>query len=246
MRDGEKLLIKRFEELDERALSRGCFCYTDFLTLSEQDILLSVRTGAPVCFSGGFEHAERKVARFGSAGWDEPFPVKTIFVEPLSLKNSENLCHRDFLGALLGCGIRREKTGDIVVDGNCAYVVCVDSVADYIKENLSQVRHTVVKTSFVRGIPDSLLPQPHEETMLIASERLDALISAVYNLSRSESREYFLHGKVFVNSRLTENAVYRPLEDDVVSVRGLGRFIYCGTVRETQKGKLWAAVKIYK
>ena len=127
------------------------------------------------------------------------------------------LSHRDFLGALLSCGVRREKVGDILVFENSAYVFCYDSIAEFISENLSEVKHTSVKCSYSSQIPQNVFPSPEEKNVVIASERLDAVVAAVYNLSRTESQSLFAQKKIFVNSRVTENTSFQPETDDVIS-----------------------------
>ena len=79
-----------------------------------------------------------------------------------------------------------------------------------------------------------------------ASERIDGVIAKVYNMSRSQSIEYFRAKKVYVNSRLCENNSYQLKQQDVVSVRGYGKFVYNGVGYQTKKGKLSVKVGIYK
>ena len=248
MQNEEKLLKNRFEELAARSKTRGIFCYTDFLNFAAQDVLLSHHWDVSVKLFGGFEEAERQIARFGDenlSAWDEPFPIVCVHVKPASQKLAEDLSHRDFLGALLACGVRREKIGDILVYDNSAYIFCNDAIADFVKENLTEVRHTSVKCSFAEDIPKDALPKPEEKTVVIASERLDALVAAVYNLSRSDSQDLFVKKKIFVNSRMTENTSFQPENGDVISVRGYGRFIYEKILKETQKGRLRVLVKVF-
>ena len=85
-----------------------------------------------------------------------------------------------------------------------------------------------------------------EETRLTAaSERLDALVSAAFNLSRAESARLFEAERVFVNGLPAHSASSRPEEGDMVSVRGLGRFRFEGALGETRKGRLRVSLRIY-
>jgi hypothetical protein len=52
-------------------------------------------------------------------------------------------------------------------------------------------------------------------------------------------------GKVYVDSRLTEDPDYKLNTDSIISVRGFGRFIYEGIVKETKKGRLFINVRVY-
>lgn len=248
MSDDEKLLKKRLTEKHERALSRGIAVYSDFLTMAEQDTLLSLGLFPAPELSGGYPGAERRVAVFG-AGEDAditpPSPVKCVKISPLSAKFAEKLTHRDYLGALMSLGIKRETLGDIAVSGCDAYLFCLDNISGFICSELTEVRRTPVKCSVTEAPEELVNAQPEERETVVPSLRADALVAAVYRLSRGEAQELFTRGLVFLNSRLLENGAKTLSENDVVSVRGHGRFIFTGESRETKKGRIRAAVKVF-
>jgi RNA-binding protein YlmH len=90
------------------------------------------------------------------------------------------------------------------------------------------------------------LELPEERSFFVASERLDGVISAVFGLSRSESLKLFGQKLVFCDSKLCENADRTIPENSIVSVRGYGRFIYCGIAKTTKKGRLCINARVYK
>lgn len=243
----EALLIKRFKELESRSYNRGIFEYSDFLNMYEQDLLFkNIKT--PFSLFGGYEGAERQIAVFGSEdelGYSPSYPVTCILVSPLLQKFADDLTHRDFLGSVLGLGIKRETVGDIIIKNNTGYIFCLDTVADFIIENLKKVRHTSVKCERVEETPEEVNPEPTEKFIIVASERLDVIIAEIYNLSRSESNTLFLAKKVFINGKLTENNSHKIKQGDTISVRGYGRFNWLGTLGETKKGRLKANVEVY-
>lgn len=239
---------KRLTELSDRAYARGCYTTTEFLTLAEQDVLLHLsRCNVPVRLDGGYDGAERKIAVFGSSdlcGYDMPSPIVCIAICPVLQKFAGTLSHRDFLGSVMGLGIRREMLGDILVHDNCGYLFCLDSISSYITDQLTQVRHATVHCK-ISPPPAICLSPPPRQTVNVASERLDAIIAAVYHLSRSDAQRYFGQEKVFVNSRLTGSPAGTPRAGDIVSVRGLGRFVYDGIDQATRKGRLRIFVRKY-
>jgi RNA-binding protein YlmH len=246
--ENKNLLLNRFEELGNRAFSRGIWVFSEFLTLAEQDILLSMRPICPFTLQGGALSAERKVAAFGSeelCGWVEEAPIDCVKIAALSQKFADKLTHRDFLGSLMGLGIRREVLGDIMIFDNVGYLFCLNTISGYICDNLTQVRHTTVRCERCEA-PDIATALPDTTELVVASERLDALVAAVYRLSRSEAQELISQEKVFLSGRLPNGASATISEGTIVSVRGYGRFIYEGTIRETKKGRLRVIVRIYK
>ena len=116
-------------------------------------------------------------------------------------KFADELSHRDFLGALMNLGIKRELLGDIIVKDNCGYILCLEHIAPYICENLERVRHTSVKCE-KSNLPNDLKNEPEPTEIFAASKRIDVVIAAVYNLSRNETSKLIKAEKVFVNSRL--------------------------------------------
>lgn len=243
MTDDEKRLVRRFEELGDRAAVRGKPAYSEFLTLAEQELLPRAVSGN-CCLFGGWEDAERRIACFGENAGDCA-PVACLRCSPLSAKFAEELGHRDYLGALMSLGLRREVLGDILLAGGDAYLFCLESVADFVIGELTQIRRTAVRCERVDAPPQNAFPTPEERQVVVSSVRLDALVAAVYALSRSEGQELIAQGRVFINGRQTPSASAPLAEGDQVSVRGHGRFQFCGIARETKKGRIRVTVKIY-
>ena len=146
----------------------------------------------------------------------------------------------------MNLGIKREMLGDIFVKENRACVFCKDSIADYIIENLTRIKHTTVKVSKTADIEDITALVLEEKTIQVSSIRVDAVVSKVYNLSRNSAIELFQTGLVFINGReCTENAKsLKP--NDIVSVRGYGKFEYSEELNLSKKGKINCKVRIYK
>jgi len=248
MPDDIQRLRKRLEELASRACRRGVYSFSEFLTLAEQATLCGMRVEAPYTLEGGYTDAERKIAVFGSkelCGYRAEPPIRCLRIAPLAPKFAESLTHRDFLGALIGLGIRREVLGDIIVGGNCGYLFCLESIAEYVLSQLTQVRRTAVKAERSDSPPVSAAELPERSQIVVASERLDAVVAAVYKLSRSESQGLFGQDRVFVNGRAAGSLTYSPEVGDTISVRGFGRFVYEGVEGETRKGRLRAEVRIF-
>ena len=246
--DEELQLKKRFEELYNRSYSNGCYAFSDFLTLVQQDILVKTLPEKGYSLFGGYENAERKIACFGNesiCGYSDTPPVCCVKIEPLQQKFADNLTHRDFLGSLMALGIKRETLGDIIVFENTGFLFCLETIAPYIVENCVSVRHTTVACAVVDSPPVDSIRLPDESEFVTASLRCDAVIAAVYKLSRNESQKLFEQKLIFINSANCLNPSQTLNENDLVSVRGKGRFIFCGKIYTTKKGRLRIAVRVF-
>lgn len=125
MDNDENKLKKRFAELSLRAVEQRRTVSSDFLTLDEQSTLASAQLFSRVYLYGGYPLAERRAALFGEKSEEEKAAecdFVWVKISPVSKKFADELTHRDFLGTLMGLGIKRETIGDILTDDNCGYV----------------------------------------------------------------------------------------------------------------------------
>lgn len=247
-------LKKRLTELAEKAYSRNIYTYTPFLGLAEQQAYYAVErevSYAGVQMEGGAPLCERKIIRFGDPGYEEAFPIAQVEILPRTPKFAENLTHRDFLGAIMNLGIERDVVGDIFLsDGKAmqeksALLFCHENIADYIVENLERVRYTNVACKRTQGKIELANAEPERVSVTVASPRADGVISKVYNLSREESRGLFNNGCIFINGIQTQNLSCQLKEEDAVTVRGYGKFIFYGQTGTSRKGKERVEVGIF-
>jgi len=227
----ERQLKNRFYELYERG---GC---SDFLTPAQQQIL--AHTGLCCTLEGGHPDAERCIAVFG-----EGTEIVCLEIAPLSEKFAGELSHRDFLGALMGLGLRRETLGDIVLVGKTGYLFCLPGVADFIESELHEVGRTRVKVA-PGALPEGTAVLPQPTSVVVSSTRLDALIAAVFDLSRAESAQLFEKERVLIGGAPVKGPSKEAKPMDIISVRGFGRFRYDGEERETKKGRLRVIIRKY-
>ena len=235
--DGSKLK-RRLAELEERAYNTGVACSSRFLNIAEQSEAREAIFG--IRLEGGYEGAERRVAVFGKT---DGLPIACVKIAPVSKKFSDELTHRDFLGALMGLGIKREMLGDIVLVGGAGYLFCLDEIAPVIISELTEVKRTTVRCEY-SALPDDAAREGEEKSLVVSSERLDAVLAAVYRLSRSEAKEFCEKGLVYVDSRLVTKAGAELDEGARVTLRGRGRFTFLGIERETKKGRLRVLVRV--
>lgn len=246
MRGGEaenKIQIQRFRELADTAGQKHCVTHTNFLNLAEQSLFYE-QTGScsalPFTVAGGYPQAERRVVLFGiEDAADTALPVSLIQISRKNIHFTEPPSHRDYLGALLNLGIKRELLGDILPgeDGSGACVFCMESICAYLCENLCTVRRDTVSCRQIFQLPPQFACKISSDIVTAASERLDAIVAAVWHLSRGQSYNYFTEGKVFVNGRCVTDNSRRPHPGEIISVRGVGRFQYAGVVGDTKKGR---------
>ena len=249
--DKDEEIKRHIRDLADRCYRQGRYTYTDFLNMADQSAFFDMEREldfVPYSLFGGTCGSERKILRFGSAdtlGYEESFPIRCISAVPSAPRFAQELTHRDFLGAVMSLGIERDLIGDIIVRDNCAYIFCLDSMADYISGSLDKVKHTTISCEVTKEVPKGALPRFSEEEFVVSTPRCDAVTAKAYNLSRSKSIDLFRSKKVFLNGRQLENNSLSLKPGDIISVRGYGKFIFSGVSAQTGKGRCRIKIKRY-
>ena len=244
--ENSELLKKRLSELSYRAFERGYTTFSEFLNIDEISTLKSLKLPCSAVLFGGYEGAERCVAGFGESIDNYDFPICCLKIEPVQQKFADKLNHRDFLGSLMNLGINRNTLGDIIVINNIGYLFCLESISEYITQNLKKVKHTTINCEALTDSIDFLIPEPEEKEIIVSSLRADAVISSVFKLSRNEAASLFAGERIFINSKAVLKDSVLLKDNDIVSVRGKGKFIFSQKLRETKKGRIIVTVKVYK
>ncbi len=247
----EDIILKnRIKELARLSYLKEIPTNTLFLNLHEQTIFHSIISELPkqkhVLF-GGYEAAERKVVCFVPSYTDEiSFDMLSVLkISPKNAKFSDELKHKDFLGALMNLGLERNTLGDILISENTAYIVVLEKIKNIIKDNLEFIKHTKVVLDEAKFSDLTFANEGKEALVNAASLRLDVLIAAVFNKSRTVVSELVLSGLVFINGKQSTNHSYTLKEGEIISVRGLGRFKFVESLKTTKKNRLVLKVLLY-
>ena len=236
-------LNKRMNELALRASYAGEPCYTRFLepSMAEAARAAAAHAGVRVAFWGGCPDAERCVAAFYVDEGPEAseYPIAALRIAWNA--KFANPGHRDLLGAVMGLGIDRETTGDIVMGryhgADCAYLFALPEMASYIAANLEGAGRASVRVSVAQEEPELLPPEGEALRVTVQNERLDAVLAATCRLSRSEAQRLIAAGLVKLNHAPCLRADARLAEGDLISARGYGRVRVTAFLGESRRGR---------
>lgn len=249
--DEKQILRGRLNDLAKRAYQQNIYTYSSFLSMAELAALNEIQDEISFipyeCF-GGYAMAERQVVGFGSEeffGYAGSFPITAVRITPLLEKFSEDLNHRDFLGALMHLGIERSTLGDILIKEKTAYLFCLEKIAEPVCNELTKIKHTNVRCEITGLDIPALMPTLVDEEFPVSSLRLDGVLAALLKCSRKDALAFFADKRVTLNGRVTGRNSAILKEGDVFSVRGHGKFIFAGAGGSTRKGKIYVKVKRY-
>lgn len=223
---------------------------TDFLDPRQSFILQTLvnrHPDAALRLDGGYNGAERQRALVAPDYRDldeEPMRMKVMSITSDDQRLA-SLQHGDYLGAVLGLGLKREKIGDIHVREDGCHVIVAEEISSFLSMNLHQVHRVGVMTDIMDL--DSLKTAEAELEPLdltVASLRLDGIAGDVFRLSRSKVLVPIKAGRCRVNWRTEEDPSKMLKAGDIVALQGFGRFKVLECDGMTKKGRL--RVKIGK
>ena len=226
----------------EQALRNWEVVLTDFLAppeLAEIQSLFNRLTEIQILAGGGYPQAERQ--RLAIARSELPLDPDSVQIAALEIAGNflfDTATHRDFLGAILGTGIAREKLGDVLILGERgAQALIVPELAEFLQLHLTQVRSVPVKTRSI-DLGELKVPPPRTKslTTVEASMRLDAIASAGFGMSRSKMVALIESGAVRVNWKEVTQPSHLAKSGDLIAIRGKGR-LEIGEVALTKKGR---------
>jgi RNA-binding protein YlmH len=171
-------------------------------------------------------------------------------IAAVSLNGSDygSLTHRDWLGAILALGLERHVLGDIaVLDEHRAVVFVKPAIVPFIADTLHHAGSDTVRASAIT-LPDGFeIPRSFERMEAsVASPRLDGVVRALTNLSRSDAASLVLAGDVELNY-FPEEKTDAPVEDgDILSIRGYGKYIIDSANTVTRRGRNRLVARKYK
>ncbi len=232
--------VARVIDQADQAIKTWEIMLTDFLSppsLIEIQQRFSRLTEVQLVAWGGYPQAERQ--RLAIARAEVPLDKSQVEVAALEIAGNflfDTATHRDFLGAMLGSGIVRDKTGDIIVLGERgAQVILVPELVEFLEMNLKQVRSVPVKTQRI-DLSELKIREPKKKELATveASLRLDAIASAGFGMSRSKMSDLIDGGDVRVNWKEITQSSYLIKPGDLIAIRGKGR-LEVGEVAVTKK-----------
>ncbi len=115
-------------------------------------------------------------------------------------RSGRALSHSDYLGALMGLGIKRTVVGDILVREDGADIIVLTEIADFIMQTFASAGRSHLS---LERLPIEALIIPAHETHeihdTVASLRLDALLAAAFRMPRGKAADAIRQGLVFVD-----------------------------------------------
>lgn len=255
-KNGEyKILVAKIIDKYEFCITKNKITYTDFLNISEVSILKKILREENInnyIFWGGKKEADRQILIF----YPERFSLemveknynKIFKVIRIELPNNIKYEHKEFLSGIMKLGVRREKFGDIIVYNHGADIIVFSEICNILVEDLKLLTRFRKSRIIVVDICELLDIKTEFENIniIVSSLRLDNFVSELAKCSRNQASEVIKVGRVFVNS-INEFKDSKKINlNDVITIRGKGKFIFDGVEKETRSNRYLLNIRKYK
>lgn len=230
--------------------------HTDFLDMYQvalvQNFLRKMQFNNCILY-GGYEEAERKIAVIYPENYTESMIQKNydkilkIIRVQLSEEEKGKYTHRNYLGGIVKLGLKREKVGDILVSEEGADIITVEDFSNILKEELPSL--TRFENSRIEIVELDQLKKREskveEMKIIVPSLRLDNIVSDLARTSRSKAAQIISQERVFVNGQ-NETKLSKQLKlNDIITIRGKGRFIIKEFSGTTRSGRIVVLIEKY-
>ncbi|MEW9077679.1 RNA-binding protein [Terrisporobacter glycolicus] len=223
--------------------------FSDFLNPFEVENVKAILNSSydlKYTVDGGYDESERKMVFIYPFYMGYEDIRETLrFIQIEGNFKFKSISHKDYLGSLLSLGIKREKIGDIIIHENFCQVVVTFDICDFILMNLEKVARNNVKLKEISRKEVVYNPPNYKEiNFTVSSNRIDCIISGLYNISRQESAKLISNEKVQVNYEKITSCSKEVKSESLISVRGKGRSQINSIGDLTKKGKIKVQGKI--
>lgn len=246
----DRILFARIYDRLTGAEQKNIPGVTCFLSPREQVLTRRMLPHMQLHFFGGSLEAERTMAcwlpEYLDETWffDEDGPAAAIRA---TFYERDTLTHRDFLGSLMGSGIKRETVGDIYVGkGTCDFLVTRE-ILPYVLDNLISTGRTKLhleQISLEELNTHKAAVKEYRDT--VSSLRLDAIVGSGFRMARGKAAALIATGKVSLNDLPCVKPDKLLSEGDKVSARGFGKLVLLQVGGKTKKDRISIILEQYQ
>lgn len=249
----DELITARIEDKISQCRDGYYVTSTGLLDTHEQALAIAASrhaAGVRTFMYGGYGEAERRM--LVCVPRDLPIDDEEAvegFLEVLRVRLpaiSRELSHRDYLGSLLGLGIERRLTGDILVRPDGADIIIVPGIEEFLLKELHRVGSVEVKTEAV-PVGELIIPEARTEFIKdsVSSVRLDSIVSSAFRISRGKAAEAVRRGLVSVDHAECVKPDAAVSEGSSIVLKGKGKAVLEETGGESKKGRIRIVIKRY-
>ncbi|MGN1296968.1 MAG: YlmH/Sll1252 family protein [Clostridia bacterium] len=252
----DKICLSQVLDKIEFSKAKEKLEYTDFLDMYQISLVenfLRKMSFKNYQLFGGYTESERKILIVYPEKYNEKMIEKNynkmLKIVRIELPEEEygKYSHRNYLGGIVKLGLKREKVGDILVSENGADIIVVNEFAEILKKelpSLTRFENSKIAIEEISNIREKEV-KIEEISIIVPSLRMDNIVSDLARTSRSKAAQIISQERVFINGQ-NETKLSKQLKlNDVITIRGKGRFVIKEFAGTTRSGRTVVKVEKY-
>lgn len=252
----DKICLSQVLDKIEFSKTRERIEYTDFLDMYQvslvENFLKKIKFKNYKLY-GGYEEAERKILIIYPEKYNEKMLEKNyskmIKIVRVILPEEEKgrYSHRNYLGGIVKLGLKREKIGDIIVHHEGADIITIQDFVDILKQqlpSLTRFQNSKVMIEEIQNLQKRKI-KVEQVKIIVPSLRLDNFVSDLVRTSRSKAVQIINQERVFVNGQNEIKASKQLKLNDIITIRGKGRFVIQEFSGTTRSGRMIVVIEKY-
>lgn len=252
----DKLVLSQILDKIEFSNSKQKIEYTDFLDMYQVALVENFMRKIQVTnykLYGGYENAERKIAIIYPEKYDEKMLEKNyskiLKIVRIELQQEEQgkYTHRNYLGGIIKLGLKREKVGDIIVSEDGADIITLEEFSEILKHqlpSLTRFENSKISIDEIQNLRKREI-KVEEVKIIVPSMRLDNFVSDLVKTSRSKAVQIINQERVFINGQNETKTSKQIKINDIITIRGKGRFVIKAISGTTRSGRNVVIVEKY-
>lgn len=253
----DKLILAQILDKIELAQKREKIETTDFLDMYKISLVKNFLRKIEYTtykFYGGYQEAERNILQIYTKPERTEEALQedikeTLKIIRITLKQEDKgkFTHRNYLGGIIKLGIKREKIGDIIVSEDGADIIVKTEIAQSLKNDLNSLTRfqnaqiEILEINKLRKIETKI----ETISIIVPSLRLDNIVSDLARTSRSKANEIISQERVFINGQNEKKPSKNVKLNDIITIRGKGRFIIKEFTGTTRSGRTVVLIEKY-
>ncbi len=252
----DKMCLSQVLDKIEFSSTREKIEYTDFLDMYQISLVENFLRKTKISnyeLYGGYEEAERKILIIYPEKYDKKMIEKNYnkmirvvrVILPEEEKGKYN--HRNYIGGIVKLGKKRKKIGDILVSNDGADIIVINDFAEILKKEiglLTRFEKSNIEIEEIESLRKKEI-RVEEIKIIVPSLRLDNIVSDLAKTSRNKAVQIINQERVFINGQNETKQSKQIKINDIITIRGKGRFIIKESVGNTRSGRTVLLIEKY-
>lgn len=154
--------------------------------------------------------------------------------------------HQDILGSIYSLNISHELFGDILIVDDRYFIYILPLIRNYFESNFLMVKDSYIELELLDVDYLKDYERNYEKyEFIVSSNRIDTVVSNICHCGRNNIGEMIKKKEIMLNYDFLKDSSYKLRENDIFSIKRVGKFKYNGVLKNTKSKHLIIEVLKY-